>query len=209
MASGVAHTCQLVKKPRKHFEGQRKQINCSWIHSKELPFKLSGVGERERSDFQVKCSKQTQPSVISKANEVSLILNNNEVTALLETGSMVNTISASLCAELQMSVQILDQGFCVKGAGGHDIPYLGVVETSTGCPNLELDGFQALMLVMPDTTYHSRVPVLLGTSVLNAMKDQVTVNKPQTIPANGKVRILGQTRVKAIIYPEELLLHFV
>ena len=166
--------------------------------------------------------------MIGKANEVSLMLNNKEVTALLDTGSMVSTISASLCAELQMSVQTLDQDFCVKGAGGHDIPYLGMVEASIGCPNLQLDGFPALMLVMPDTQYHSRVPVLLGTNVLNAMKDQVTVEdfvwkntfatlakhqalvnkqdslgrpmttKPQTIPANGRVMILGQTRVKAI-----------
>ena len=113
--------------------------------------------------------------MIGKANEVSLMLNNKEVTALLDTGSMVSTISASLCAELQMSVHTLDQVFCVKGAGGHDIPYLGMVEASIGCPNL--DGFPALMLVMPDTQYHSRVPVLLGTNVLNAMKDQVTVEK--------------------------------
>ena len=112
--------------------------------------------------------------MIGKANKVSLILNNKEVTALLDTGSMVSTISASLCTELELSVQTLDQVFCVKGAGGHDIPYLGVVEASIGCPNL-LDGFPALMLVMPDTQYHSRVPVLLGTNVLNAMKDQVTV----------------------------------
>ena len=188
--------------------------------------------------------------MIGKANEVSLMLNNKEVTALLDTGSMVSTISASLCAELQMSVQTLDQVFCVKGAGGHDIPYLGMVEASIGCPNLQLDGFPALMLVMPDMQYHSRVPVLLGTNVLNAMKDQVTVEdfvwkntfatlakhqalvnkqdslgrlmttKPQTIPANGRVMILGQTRVKAICqkltvwmgpmhYPEELSLHLV
>ena len=50
-----------------------------------------------------------------------------------------------------------------------------MVEASIGCPNLQLDGFPALMLVMPDTQYHSRVPVVLGTNVLNAMKDQVTV----------------------------------
>ena len=203
-------------------------MSSAWTYCKELSFKLSGVGQRERSDIQVKCSQQTQPAVIGKANEVSLTVNNKVVTALLDTGSMVSTISASLCAELQMSIQTLDEVFCVKGAGGHDIPYLGVVEVRIGCQNLQVDGFPALMLVMPDTQYHSRVPVLLGTNVLNAMKDQVTVKdfvwkntfailakhqalvnrqdslgrlvttKPQTIPANGRVRILGQTRVKAI-----------
>ena len=141
-----------------------------------MSFKLTGVGQRERSDFSLKSSQKIQPAVIGKANEVSLLVNNKNVTALLDTGSMVSTIAASLCSELKLNVKKLDQVFSIKGAGGHDVPYLGVVETSIGCPTLQLDGFPTLMLVMPDTQYHSRLPVLIGTNVLNSMKEHVTPN---------------------------------
>ena len=57
------------------------------------------------------------PTVIGKANEVSLFVNDKQVVALLDTGSMVSTMSISLCSLLKLSIQPLDKVFSIKGAG--------------------------------------------------------------------------------------------
>ena len=167
-------------------------------------------------------------AVVGKANEVSLLVGGKQVLALLDTGSMVSTMSHSLCSVLNLPIQPLDQVFKIKGAGGHEIPYLGVVETTVSCSSADATCVPVVLLVVPDTEYHSRVPVLLGTNVLGLMKGKVpteefvwqntfamlakheamvnntnslgvmTATKPFTIPAHGRVIFHGQTRVKAI-----------
>ena len=108
-------------------------------------------------------------AVVGKANEVSLFVNDKQVLALLDTGSMVSTMSSYLCSSLNLSIQPLDKVFRIKGAGGHDIPYLGVVEAVIRCPRVDMASVPVVLLVVPDTEYHSRVPVILGTNILSLM----------------------------------------
>ena len=168
------------------------------------------------------------PTVIGKANEVSLFVNDKQVVALLDTGSMVSTMSISLCSLLKLSIQPLDKVFSIKGAGGHEIPYLGIVEAVIRSAKEDVTSVPVILLVVPDTEYHSRVPVVLGTNVLSLLRGKVpagefvwrntlamlakhqalvdntesigvmTLTKPLTIPANGRMIFYGQTRVKAI-----------
>ena len=67
----------------------------------------------------------------------------------------------------------LDKVFRIKGAGGHDIPYLGIVEAAIRCPKVDMVSVPVVLLVVPDTEYHSRVPVLLGTNILSLIKGKV------------------------------------
>ena len=46
--------------------------------------------------------------------------------ALLDTGSMVSTMSASLSESLDLNVQPLEHLLTVEGAGGHKLSYLGM-----------------------------------------------------------------------------------
>ena len=57
----------------------------------------------------------------------------------------------------------------VESASGHTLPYLGFVEVSLQCP-VQDEVSCALMLVVPNTTYHEKIPVLLGTNFLNRIK---------------------------------------
>ena len=159
--------------------------------------------------------------IVGRANEVPLMVCGKEVSALLDTGSMVSTMAASLCTSLDLTVQPLDNVLPIEGAGGHKVPYLGLVEVAIQSPEIYLGEFPVLMLVEPDTEYHKRVPVLLGTNilvrltnanknpdyiwrnVLHAVAKQQTVrnkvdslgdlriSKPVTVPANGHVIIYG------------------
>ena len=55
----------------------------------------------------------------------------------------------------------------IEGAGGHKLPYLGFIETEICVPGTCTDtAISCLLLVVPDTSYHNRVPVLLGTNTL-------------------------------------------
>ena len=60
----------------------------------------------------------------------------------------------------------LDHLILVQGAGGQQLDYLGYVEATTEFPGLSLEQIPALFLVVPDTEYHTLVPVLIGTNVL-------------------------------------------
>lgn len=104
---------------------------------------------------------------MGSSNEVRVVLEGVECTALLDTGSMVSTMAASLASKLDLEVMPIDGLLKVEGAGGHTLQYQGYVEATTGFPGLQDDTLDALYLVVPDTHYHERVPVLVGTNILD------------------------------------------
>ena len=156
------------------------------------------------------------------------MVNGEYVTALLDTGSMVSTMASSWCHSLGLQIQSLNNLLTVQSAGGHTIPYEGYVEVRFSIPQEEMTDMNVLMLVVPNTVYHDRVPILLGTNVLSYLRTQVRVKdsrweavlamlarqealvntpdslgsliigKPLTIPPNGRMVIQGHTRVKAV-----------
>ncbi|PVD21605.1 hypothetical protein C0Q70_17404 [Pomacea canaliculata] len=69
----------------------------------------------------------------------------------------------------------LDSTLQVIGAGGHSVPYIGVVRVSVWLPKdvVGVDSkVDTLLLVCPDTEYSSRVPVIAGTNILRAYARQ-------------------------------------
>ena len=55
----------------------------------------------------------------------------------------------------------------MEGAGGNSIPYIGYIIAS-----IQLDGFESLdipVLVVRDTSYHGKVPLLVGTNVYSRL----------------------------------------
>ena len=119
--------------------------------------------------------------------------------ALLDTGSMVSTIAASLQTSLGLQVLTLDRMLTVEGAGGHRLPYLGYVEVDLFIREMEEPTQKAVMLVVPDTAYHQRVPVLIGTNILGNLK-QVTDGDPA-----WKVAIASIAKHRAIVNTSESL----
>ena len=79
---------------------------------------------------------------------------------------MVSTISTSFCAQLCLDVQPLEDILTVEGAGGHKLPYSEVEISFKGLSS----PMDALMLVVPDTLYHERIPMLIGTNVLGCIE---------------------------------------
>jgi dUTPase len=60
----------------------------------------------------------------------------------------------------------------IEGAGGHKLPYSGDIEVDIIVPGIT-NPVSCLMLVVPDTRYAQKVPVILGTNVLELMMNTV------------------------------------
>ena len=184
--------------------------------------KCQKVRFRERSDPGTLSSCYSGSTIVGRANEVTVTLEGKVVFALLDTGSMVSTIAASLQATLG-----LDRMLTVEGAGGHQLPYLGYVEVDLYLKEMEEPVQRVIMLVVPDTAYHQHVPVLIGTNVLGNFKQVqdgdpawnvalasiakhraivdtseplgfLRTIKPLVVPPRSCVVMKGRTRVQAL-----------
>ena len=138
-----------------------------------MSFKLKPVRRREQSEPIRKSSLIEK--IVGKANEVLLIIDGRPFISLLDTGSMVSTISATLSNSMDLTIQPLEHLLTVEGAGGHTLSYLGYVEVTISCLDIDMQNLSVIMLVVPDTKYHDRVTALLGTNILGLLTDKQSV----------------------------------
>lgn len=96
-------------------------------------------------------------------------INGISVKCLIDTGSMISTVSESFYRSHMRELEIHPiTDLVVRQAGGSPLPYLGFVEAEVRVPDQE-QGVESLLLVVPDTEYHHSVPVLIGTNILRFM----------------------------------------
>ena len=103
--------------------------------------------------------------MIGKPSEATIFLEGQCVFSLLDSGSMVSTISHRYCLQQQLQIQPLNNIFDLVGAGGQQVPYIGYTEVSLGVLK-NVQPVDTLLLVVHDNKYNERVPVLLGTNIL-------------------------------------------
>ena len=73
---------------------------------------------------------------MGRSNETSVIINSVETTALIDSGSMVTTISEEFYKTLSPLPPLYDVQLKVEGAGGNAIPHLGCMECFVEVPFL-------------------------------------------------------------------------
>ena len=127
------------------------------------------------SKGQVEVSLKTSPKcqLLGHANETEIVIGEQVCAALIDTGSMVTSVSASFFEEylsLQYPLQPLDS-LMVECAGGQNLPYSGYIDATLKVPNCVMEEIDVPILVITDTSYNSRVPVTLGTNVIKVLKD--------------------------------------
>ena len=114
--------------------------------------------------------------MVGTANEAIAIINGNRCKCLVDTGSQITTMSQSFYESCLPNVRLnsIDSLLQVEGANGLPVPYLGYVEVSISLPgslpgSFELD---APVLIVPDTPYNKKVPVCVGTNVIQICIDR-------------------------------------
>lgn len=109
---------------------------------------------------------------MGEVSEVSVNINGVKTKALCDTGSCVSTCSEKFFNECLFGVELkpLKNILKVECADGNTLPYSGYVEV-----NLLPIGVQSakeqpcLFLVVPNTDFNLKTPVLLGTNVLESI----------------------------------------
>ena len=99
------------------------------------------------------------------------------MTALVDSGAQVSTISAKFCEELDLEIQPLGQLLELEGTGGAAIPYLGFVEVNLQIPRVRRYNEDVLLLAIPATTYSERVPVVVGSKIIDRTLSCMTVGE--------------------------------
>lgn len=138
-----------------------------------------GVGRPEAVDLDT--SPQATPSVLAslvgEANECNAYVDGKQCKALLDTGSQVTSISESFFKQHLSGrvIQSVDKLLKVVGVTGREVPFLGYISVNLKFPSGESGvktGHEILALIVPDTEYNRRVPLVVGTNVMRRFKDE-------------------------------------
>ena len=110
------------------------------------------------------------PGLCGDPTEASILLNGIETKALIDTGSTVSTISKKFYEDHFKEIPVQELGTLLKieCADGQHLPYEGFITV-----NLEVLEMKkpvtTILLIIPDSPYNQKVPVLLGTNILNTL----------------------------------------
>ena len=132
--------------------------------------------------------------LVGSTNETDVMLGGVPTRALLDTGSMVTTVSKdfydSYLKDTHPLLQ-LDSLLTVRSAGGTTIPFHGYIEANFACSHNGLVEAEMVVpvLVMETTDYHESVPMLVGTNVISRYIEELRrihgVRYLQKITLNG------------------------
>ena len=152
-------------------------MSCGPHQAHQSNFKLKRVWVAGDSDQpRRKPEKVKVDDLVGKPTEADVELNGVRCRALLDTGANVSTIAQSCYNNLFKSTPLLsldDFKLDITVAGDHKLPYLGYIEAELSVPRIGINSVSTLILVVPDTKYSSRVPILIGTNILEILKQNV------------------------------------
>ena len=111
--------------------------------------------------------------LVGEANECEMTVQGKETLGLSDSGSQVSSMSQSFFNENFEAEDLmpLDDLLHVTAAGGHDLPYHGYVLVDLAFGGKSYGDFP--LLVVDDTAYNVRVPLLIGTNVLRKIKENL------------------------------------
>ncbi|VDI56489.1 Hypothetical predicted protein [Mytilus galloprovincialis] len=122
--------------------------------------------------------------MVGKANETHVYVNGKKCKSLIDSGSMVSTISEPTLRSFHTvpTIKTLDEFILsVRVAEGSQLPYLGYVEVNIKAP-FHTEPMMVPLLVVPETDYNRSVPIIIGTNVLRPMKSTLTSDSEVNIP---------------------------
>lgn len=135
----------------------------------------SGSGYCEDSSVNANClgARAIPSNLVGDSNLCQVWIDDKETSALIDTGSMISSISESFWRnQLNSELHLLDEILTIHGAGGHNLPYLGFVECMF---RFNTSGSHLYpFLVVPDTLFNQQTPVLIGTNILQHLQSELS-----------------------------------
>ena len=112
--------------------------------------------------------------LVGWSNEAPVIVDGQKVTTLIDSGAQVFSVSSGLCECMTLMVHPLGRLLELEGKGGSTIPYLGYVEVSLQIPSIKGYNEDVLLLVIPSMTYSEKVPVMVGSKIIDRAMRMMT-----------------------------------
>ena len=115
-------------------------------------------------------SKPIPDNLIGNSPEVKVTVDKIECIALADTGSQVTTMSNTFFTEQFPTTELhsLQSLVRIESVSGSSLPYNGyfVAQIKIPLSAKKCIDQQIPIMIVPDTTYNSKVPLLLGTNIL-------------------------------------------
>ena len=110
------------------------------------------------------------------------------MTALLDTENQVTHVSHVFCLANGIEVHPPTKLVNIEGTGGNSIEYISYAEASFSLPmGSQSFDIEALLLVLPTTKYQRKVPVSIGTTIIDMVVDFINQNRPDHVSESWKV----------------------
>ena len=149
-------------------------------------------------------------TLIGQPNESNVTFCGTDTIALIDSGSEVTTICEEFFETLNpapIHVPLEDLRLNLEGPDGRKLPYSECIVATINvafCP----EPITVLALVVPTTRYNSKVPVLIGTNVINRARKMCPADTASEIPSqwqnafcslqNGFVGVVKSTNKKDV-----------
>ena len=119
--------------------------------------------------------------LVGRSNDAEVIINGILTNALLDTGSMVTTMTESFYQQLADGLILHDlKNLVVNTADGSKLPYIGYVEAEVSIPSVmgEPINIPILVISTADSGCTSAVPIIIGTNFLRPCMNQLATDDP-------------------------------
>ena len=128
--------------------------------------------------------------MIGSSNEDNILICGVNTLGLLDSGSRITSISEAFYETLDPKPtlhSITEFGLSVTCANGTELPYKGYIKADIVVPSLGNTTYKAPVLVVENTDYNRRVPVIIGTNVIRLCKQASNDSSESNIPAEWQV----------------------
>ena len=112
--------------------------------------------------------------MVGPANTGRIKICGTETTGLIDSGSMITTISKSFYESLDPVPELgdcNDFGLTVYGANGSRLAYCGYIVAEVSVPNMGPILHDIPILVVNDTDFNRTVPAIIGTNVIREYRE--------------------------------------
>lgn len=128
---------------------------------------------------------------VGSSNVASVVFHYVNTTGLIDTGSMVSTVSHSFYQSLPNKPPLIDLSelnidLNVSVANGNHLDILGYIEVSVAVPHFNIE-LPVPVLVVPDTENTNTYPVILGTNIIRCCKSAAATVTNNTVPEEWKM----------------------
>ena len=139
--------------------------------------------------------------LVGWSDEAPIIVDGQKVATLINSGVQVSSVSSEVFKQMTIKVHPLDRLVELEGTRGSAIPYLGYVEVNIQIPGIQGYNEDVLLLVILTTTFSEKVPVMVGSKIIDRTIRMITKGELVRATATWKQAHFGVVMCESLQLP--------